>query len=74
MPCPNAMLGIIASPPSRPRNQNPRFLARATKENPKNDGDRFQLTLSQIAGKRFAFAEVTGKVGQTGTESEAWEA
>jgi transposase-like protein len=29
-----------------------------------NDGDRFTLALSQIAGKRLTFAEVTGKVGQ----------
>ncbi len=30
-----------------------------------NDGDRFTLALSQIAGKRLTFAEVTGKVGET---------
>ncbi len=29
------------------------------------DGDRFELALSQIAGKRLTYAEVTGKVGQT---------
>jgi transposase-like protein len=29
-----------------------------------SDGERFQLALSQIAGKRLTFAEVTGKVGQ----------
>jgi transposase-like protein len=40
-----------------------RFNNRATKENPMNDGDRFQLALSQIAGKRLTFAEVTGKMG-----------
>jgi transposase-like protein len=40
-----------------------RFNNRATKENPMNDGDRFQLALSQIAGKRLTFAEVTGKTG-----------
>src|SRR6267143_1228732 len=28
-----------------------------------NDGERFRLALSQIAGKRLTFAEVTGKVG-----------
>ncbi len=28
-----------------------------------NDGDRFRLLLSQIAGKRLTFAEVTGKSG-----------
>jgi transposase-like protein len=40
-----------------------RFNNRGSKENPVNDGDRFQLALSQIAGKRLTFAEVTGKVG-----------
>jgi len=30
-----------------------------------NDSDRFQLALSQVAGKRLTFAEVTGKVGET---------
>jgi transposase-like protein len=30
-----------------------------------NDGDRFQLALSQVAGKRLTFKEVTGKVGQS---------
>jgi transposase-like protein len=29
------------------------------------DSDRFQLALSQVAGKRLTFAEVTGKVGET---------
>ena len=29
------------------------------------DGERFTLALSQIAGKRLTFAEVTGKVGET---------
>ena len=42
-----------------------RYNNRATKENPMNDGDRFELALSQIAGKRLTFAEVTGKVGET---------
>jgi transposase-like protein len=31
------------------------------------DGERFDLALSQIAGKRLTFAEVTGKVGETTT-------
>jgi ISXO2-like transposase domain len=31
------------------------------------DGERFDLALSQIAGKRLTFAEVTGKVGQAGS-------
>jgi hypothetical protein len=30
-----------------------------------SDGERFDLALSQIAGKRLTFAEVTGKVGET---------
>lgn len=42
-----------------------RYNHRATKDNPLND--RFQLALSQIAGKRLTFAEVTGKVGETPT-------
>jgi transposase-like protein len=42
-----------------------RYNNRATKENPKHDGDRFFLALSQIAGKRLTFAEVTGKVAPT---------
>jgi hypothetical protein len=29
------------------------------------DGERFDLALSQIAGKRLTFAEVTGKAGET---------
>jgi len=40
-----------------------RFNNRATKDNPMNDADRFDLALSQIAGKRLTFAEVTGKSG-----------
>ena len=39
-----------------------RFNNRGSKENPLNDVDRFQIALSQIAGKRLTFAEVTGKV------------
>jgi transposase-like protein len=30
----------------------------------KNDADRFKKVLSQVAGKRLTYAEVTGKVGQ----------
>jgi transposase-like protein len=41
-----------------------RYNNRGSKENPINDGERFQKALSQIAGKRLTFAEVTGKVGQ----------
>jgi transposase-like protein len=42
-----------------------RYNNRATKENPMNDADRFDLAVSQIIGKRLTFKEVTGKVGQT---------
>jgi len=42
-----------------------RYNNRATRENPLTDADRFHLALSQIAGKRLTFAEVTGKVGET---------
>ena len=31
------------------------------------DGERFDIALSQIAGKRLTFAEVTGKVGSSTT-------
>jgi transposase-like protein len=38
-----------------------RYNNRATKDNPLNDGDRFQLAMSQIVGKRLTYAELTGK-------------
>jgi transposase-like protein len=38
-----------------------RFNNRGSKEQPVNDGERFELLLSQIAGKRLTYAEVTGK-------------
>ena len=38
-----------------------RFNHRATKDNPMNDADRFSLALTQIAGKRLTYKEVTGK-------------
>jgi transposase-like protein len=34
-------------------------------DRPLRDYERFELALSQIAGKRLTFAEVTGKVGET---------
>lgn len=37
---------------------------KGTDGNKISDSDRFQLALSQIAGKRLTFAEVTGKVGE----------
>jgi transposase-like protein len=42
-----------------------RFNNRGDKKNKVTDGERFDLALSQIAGKRLTFAEVTGKVGET---------
>jgi transposase-like protein len=42
-----------------------RYNNRGDKETKVTDGDRFNLALSQIAGKRLTFAEVTGKVGET---------
>ena len=41
-----------------------RYNNRGTKKQKVSDSERFQLALSQIAGKRLTFAEVTGKVGQ----------
>lgn len=38
---------------------------RATKDSPLNDADRFVLAVSQIAGKRSPYAELTGKVSGT---------
>jgi transposase-like protein len=45
--------------------QSFRYNNRATEDNPLTDADRFRLALSQIAGKRVTFAEVTGKVNET---------
>jgi transposase-like protein len=42
-----------------------RYNNRATKRNPLNDADRFIIAVSQIAGKRLTYAELTGKVGET---------
>ena len=42
-----------------------RFNNRATKDNPLTDADRVALLLSQVAGRRLTYAEVTGKVGET---------
>jgi hypothetical protein len=42
-----------------------RYNNRATKDNPLEDSDRFMLALSQVAGKRLTYAELTGKVGET---------
>jgi transposase-like protein len=42
-----------------------RYNNRATKENPRNDADRFDLAVSQIIGKRLTYAGLTGKEGQS---------
>ena len=42
-----------------------RYNNRATKENPLNDADRFDLAVRQIVGKRLTYSELTGKVGET---------
>jgi transposase-like protein len=42
-----------------------RYNNRATKDNPLTDADRFMLAVSQVAGKRLTYAELTGKVGET---------
>lgn len=42
-----------------------RFNNRGSKEAPVDDGQRFDSVLSHVLGKRLTFAEVTGKVGTT---------
>lgn len=42
-----------------------RYNNRATKDTPLTDSDRFSAVLSQVAGKRLTYAEVTGKVLET---------
>jgi hypothetical protein len=42
-----------------------RYNNRSTKDNPLTDADRFMLAVSQIAGKRLTYAELTGKLGET---------
>jgi transposase-like protein len=42
-----------------------RYNNRATKDNPLTDADRFALAVSQAAGKRLTYAELTGKVKET---------
>jgi transposase-like protein len=41
-----------------------RFNNRATRDNPLNDADRFDLAVRQIVGKRLTYVEVTGKTGE----------
>jgi hypothetical protein len=38
-----------------------RYNNRATKDNPLNDSDRFDLAVRQIIGKRLTYKELTGK-------------
>jgi transposase-like protein len=53
-----------------------RYNNRATKDNPLNDSDRFTFLMSQVAGKRLTYAQLTGKgtdslhhpTAETGTE------
>ena len=47
--------------------QSFRYNNRGTKDRPVSDAARFSAILSQVAGKRLTFAEVTGKVGETAT-------
>jgi hypothetical protein len=38
-----------------------RYNNSATKNNPLNDADRFAIAMSQVAGKRITYAQLTGK-------------
>jgi hypothetical protein len=38
-----------------------RFNNRATRDNPLNDSDRFDLAVRQIVGKRLTYADLIGK-------------
>jgi transposase-like protein len=42
-----------------------RFNNRGTRENPKNDADRFDMVLRNLVGKRITYKELTGKEGET---------
>jgi hypothetical protein len=42
-----------------------RFNNRGSKDSPVNDGERFEMLLSQIAGKRLTYSALTGKVQET---------
>jgi hypothetical protein len=42
-----------------------RYNYRGSREKNITDADRFGMMLSQIAGKRLTYKEVTGKVGET---------
>jgi transposase-like protein len=47
--------------------QSFRYNNRGNKEKPVNDGERFEMLLSQVAGKRLTYSALTGKVGETET-------
>jgi len=42
-----------------------RYNYRGNREHKITDADRFNMVLSQVAGKRLTYKEVTGKVGET---------
>src|SRR5439155_18272932 len=42
-----------------------RFNNRGYRKSPIHDGQRFEMVMSQIAGKRLTYKELTGKVGET---------
>jgi transposase-like protein len=42
-----------------------RFNNRGTRENPITDGERFDMAVRQIVGKRLTYAQLTGKAGET---------
>jgi transposase-like protein len=44
-----------------------RYNNRATRDNPLDDRDRFMGAMSQIAGKRLTYRELTGKEAETGS-------
>jgi len=47
------------------RKDESRYNNRSTPDNPLTDADRFALAVSQVAGKRLTYAELTGKVGES---------
>jgi len=48
-----------------------RYNNRATKDNKITDADRFALVMSQVAGKRLTYAQLTGQKSQNAHNSEA---
>ena len=41
-----------------------RYNNRGNKDNPVHDGERFQMILAHVAGRRLTYKELTGKVGE----------